>query len=334
MSEIVFAVTKWLSQAMIVCSGVYGMFSDLYKKNPSTNNRSLTRAGWTNLCTLLVGFLLFGVTEYHDHGERLRQEQEQKAATNRADDENRMLQSNLAYLRRLVLLQESVSEWQVSWTPSPASLANAEAVEIPATDIYFKTCLLNGENRANPTEAQHWIVRCRLARPQGYVSPVYDLPPEDPRWKAFERVLDAYLSPHFSVSLENGTEILTSDHASRPGQILLSRWNVAISGFQTKLGSFDHAHLLIQWDANSPSPDLNARSLPQSLRVRSFDMNLKMDETVMLHWTRKQTGSFVYEDPDTGESQKRPLFTTLSGPHVIKATFAADVFPESPPAVR
>src|SRR5215471_12813385 len=67
MTEIVFAITKWLSQAMIVCSGIYGMFSDLYKEDHATHKRTLTRAGRINLATIVVGFLLFGVTEYHDH---------------------------------------------------------------------------------------------------------------------------------------------------------------------------------------------------------------------------------------------------------------------------
>ena len=74
-----FLVLKWLSQFLIVTSGVYAMFSDLYKEDEHTKKRQLTGAGWINLATLLAGLFLFGITDFKERKDRAVEEVQSQA---------------------------------------------------------------------------------------------------------------------------------------------------------------------------------------------------------------------------------------------------------------
>ena len=78
--DIVVSSLKWLSQFVVLVSATSAMFQELYVKDPETGRRRLTRSGWVHLTGLLLGFVLFGVTEIHDQQKAARERIE--AATN------------------------------------------------------------------------------------------------------------------------------------------------------------------------------------------------------------------------------------------------------------
>jgi hypothetical protein len=110
---VVNLVLKWLSQVLIVTSGIYGMFSDLYKQQGPEKKRELTRAGWINLMTLVTGFMLYAVTDAQD---RRAQQKDDEYKTQTINTQQQLIDTQtreLSYLRHLILEQEVVDGWEL-----------------------------------------------------------------------------------------------------------------------------------------------------------------------------------------------------------------------------
>jgi hypothetical protein len=334
--SVTFLVLKWLSQVLIVTSGIYGMFSDLFKRDERTNTRRLTRAGWVNLATLFTGFLLFGVTDYKERLEQKVQEAQSKA---QADGQQTIIKNQegqiksqgeeLRYLHHLILVQESVDGWEISWVP-PSKLISAarnkSAAMIFRDDAYLRTCLNISEINARKSSNEHWVITCTLSRPQGVLENLsFDLSPTQPEWGVFESILDTLLSSRFSISQSGGEDFVVLTRLERPDHISYSSRKVVVTvhGSHVKLSRLEQAvQVILRLDAEALS------ETPESVRIRSLDPNLKLDETLRTKWNKRQVGTrpnyagALSGDPVTQE----PVFAFFSGPHEITGSFNKMLF--------
>ena len=329
--SILFLILKWLSQLLIVTSGIYGMFSDLYKEDEHTKKRKLTRAGVINLATLLIGLLLFGITDFQ---ERQTQKDEANAKLEAAKKEaefqiktngllNLQIESQkgeLRYLRHLILVQELVEGWEFSWKPQMAvmRLARSHADSLHgADDAYLRLCL-RGEVSAHRAPNGHWMISCSISRPFGTKTVSFDLAPSQPQWEVFESTLDELLSPVFSIYQSGGEDILVLTRFARPDDIVYSenRIVVTVRSPGVKLSRFEEpiqAVLRMDVDQTSMAPD--------SIRMRSLDPNLHLDQMIRARWRKQQIGTKLGSAYPGEEPPQVPVYAIFSGPHELKGTF-------------
>ena len=112
-------VLKWISQAMIVVVGVWGLFSDPFKLDSQSGRRTLTNAGWMKVLLLLLGFVIFGISSISEQQSELRkmQAQEEEIARQKQTIDNQERQ--LRYLRSVLLSQHELSQLEITLTFSP-----------------------------------------------------------------------------------------------------------------------------------------------------------------------------------------------------------------------
>src|SRR5712692_379268 len=177
--SITFLVLKWLSQVLIVSSGIYGMFSDLYREDKQTKRRALTRAGYFNLSALLSGFILFGVTDYKERQDQREQRQKGEIAAKvteehfkvQAEGQNSVIENQkkqiqsqddeLRYLHHLILVQEIIDGWEISLDLSPGVIETArrQAESLKAKeDAYLRACLEFASIDARKSANEHWAI--------------------------------------------------------------------------------------------------------------------------------------------------------------------------------
>ena len=337
--SITFLILKCLSQVLIVASGIYGMFSDLYKQDEHTKHRSLTRAGWVNLATILAGFVLFGVTEYKDKQDQLEQQVQSKKQTDALNslnsDQKKQLENQnteiikqdheLGYLHHLILVQESVEGWEMSWEPPSRIISEARKQAAQLTgkdDAYLRTCLQVSDIEARKSSNEHWVITCAALARGGRVlqNVTFDLSPTQAEWAVFESTLDALLTARFSISQLEGEDFVLLTRLSRPDEIsyTANRVVVILRNSRVKLSRLEQpVQAVFRLDTETLS------DAPNTIRVRSLDPNLKMDQSIRMKWSKRQVGTKPYMgiDPaDEGVTQE-PVFALFSGPHEIKGSF-------------
>jgi hypothetical protein len=328
--NVTFLILRWLSQVLIVTSGIYGMFSDLYKEDEHTKNRTLTRAGRVNLATLLIGFLLFGVTEYQErqnqHIQEVRFETQSKGQNSIIDTQKQQIKSQddeLRYLHHLILVQESVDGWEISWEPPPKVIRDARNKAQSLTsrdDAYLRSCLSYSDINARKSSNEHWVIACALGRPQGVLNLSFDVSPTQPGWGVFESTLDTLLSSRFSISQSGGEDFVLLTRLARPEQISYGGRKVLITvrSPRVKLSRLEQpVRVVLRLDAETLS------DTPASIRIRSLDPNLRLDETIRTKWSKRQVGTKPHYPIDPGDEPvtEEAVFAFFSGPHEIKGSF-------------
>jgi len=108
-------IFKWFSQILILVSGISGLFSNLYVENKETGKRTLTKSGRIHLVTIVVGFILFGVTKFAEQSD-----QKQKASDAKRQIDTQSAQ--LEHLRKLDLARTHLAGLRISIEPHKPGL--------------------------------------------------------------------------------------------------------------------------------------------------------------------------------------------------------------------
>jgi hypothetical protein len=321
-------VLKWLSQVLIVTSGIYGMFSDLYKQQGPGRKRQLTRAGWINLMTLLTGFTLYAVTDFQDRQGQKRDD-EYKAHTIKTQQQLIDSQTEeLSYLRHLILEQEIISGWELSWD-APASVIKSVQSQAQSlrggNDDYLRGCLSFAGINARSGSYGHWTISCVLGLPQGIRNFSFDLAPSDKAWPVFDSVLDTLLSARFAVSQSGGQDLVVLSRLERPDEVSYTGAKVVVTvrNSRVRLSQFEQpvkAILRIETDVIADAP--------RSVRIRSVDPNLQLDQTFRTNWEKRRVGTKSHtglppmdEEEAAQFSKGEPVYALFSGPHELKGSF-------------
>jgi hypothetical protein len=335
--DVTYLILKWLSQVLIVASGIYAMFSDLYKEQPHGKKRELTRAGWINLAALLTGFMLYAVTDFQERKAR-KEDDAYKAGLAEGQERLNIKQKQLndaqqqvintqtgelGYLHHLILEQEVVNGWELSWD-APATviqLARTKAHSLTGKDdAYLRTCLAELGVNARASANGHWMISCILVRPLGVKNVAFDLSPSEPGWQVFESILDILLSPRLAVSQSGGEDLVVLSRLERPESISYtnSRVTVTVRNARVRLGWLERpVEAVLRLDSDV------AANAPATVRIRSLDSNLQLDQTFSTRWTKRQVGSKPHYgvDPADDPVTQDPIYALFSGPHQIKGSF-------------
>ena len=338
-----FVALKWASQVLILLSGIGAIFWDATKKDPSSQKRRLTVAGAGKVAAMVIGLALFVATDGKERAAKNEQIEEQKRqvaererdlsfqrdTTTRQDKTIRVQQNEMDYLHHLVLVQEQLGGWEISWrVPASATrdvgVVAQRVLKLPARESkelnnpsYFATCLRLGLHALRISN-DRWLLRCTLGRPQGTLNLKFELEPQQEGWKAFEAIVDALLSHQFSIAQAGGQDLAAFDEWNRPPELeYLSHGDISliIRNPGIRLSRFEKAKIVMR--VKDP------QNAPTQIRLRSLDPNVEFSENIRLHWVQRRVGSVW--DGETEEEQ--PVYAFFSGPHKLNAGFNKLLFP-------
>lgn len=112
MVDVLHAVLKWLSQALILASSVWALFHDLYQSGPATSRRRLTRAGWIHVAMLATGFIVFGVTELQEMRKTALQKRAAEEQNRKSQERDRLQRQQIAHQEQLLDKQQAIETAQ------------------------------------------------------------------------------------------------------------------------------------------------------------------------------------------------------------------------------
>jgi hypothetical protein len=316
--ETIIVILKWISQALIVVVGVWGLFSDPYETNARTGRRRLNRTGWIKVMLLAVGFLLFAFTDMHEQKKSLaaRERQSQQLLMQEQTIINQ--DKNLDYLRELLLTQHQLSEVEIMLVfPEETILRFIRAID------RFKKIR---PNEANPdqTKLAYIASSCRgsavvryggrdsgqieysLNRPQGFIKGTVS--DQEPEWPAFASAFSGLLGERFEIQSETGRVLIDLLSPERPMIIRFQReavvFNLKNAGI--RLDEIKGAVTFVcgKDELLSVEPPLNdeegprrvepMRFGPTTIRFRSRDPRVSWDQQITCNWRPVVTRE-VYE---------------------------------------
>lgn len=122
-ADVLVAVLKWISQLLIVASGLSALFHELATVDAQSGRKRLTRSGRLHMLAILAGLALFGVTEVRDLG---------KAADKRRQAERRNLEQKkqIETLEAVRDRQQEIGESQKRQIEDGRALAAAQGLVI------------------------------------------------------------------------------------------------------------------------------------------------------------------------------------------------------------
>src|SRR5262249_44471876 len=104
---------KWLSQILIVTSGIIALFTETYKTDAATGRRVLQRAGWITIVTIVVGFVLFGFSDVQERNRAELAAQAQADQVTKFKEMSEKQTLEIGYLQNLILMQEKLAGLEV-----------------------------------------------------------------------------------------------------------------------------------------------------------------------------------------------------------------------------
>ena len=348
--EIAVEVVKWLSQILILLAGASALFSDTHKQDPATGRRMLTRSGRIRLSLLVVGLVLFMLTEYKNrvqqreairkemeaHQEAIREKEEAiREREERIKWQNETIQKQdvqLKYLRRLFLLQNEVSAVEVSWPLSGKDLTDfsqsllgygqqvkAESelkTNLQYINTAFKNSLRSGNNWLNVRQLARgqFGLQVLVSRPLG--TKLMQFSEEQPEWKAFDTAIRQLLGDRFEIEAAPGVVFADLARKHWPCELSIDssviRFTVEKPGIS--LGQIEGANVTF-WGGN-----INATKMPKRLRLRFKDPKVALDQQFELKWKEIVLFSAINED---GYEVK---YSNLkAGPFKLSATIKYDL---------
>lgn len=216
--EFGIVLLKWISQALIAVVGVWGLISDPFEKDPATGKRRLNRAGWLKIALLAIGFFLFALTDVDERRSSRAQQERQAHQIEMQRKTVEAQETQLAYLRRLILLQYRMSEIGLLLEfPEPfmnrmrSSIQSykpkSPQVKIDKTQLaYIATALSVGTAVVRFDGNGHGELQYSLNRHQGPTGGRVSEP--DGEWRSFRAAFRALFGERFEIQSESGRTLI------------------------------------------------------------------------------------------------------------------------------
>ncbi len=331
---------KWFGQALIVISGVSTLFWPPQVKE--AGRWRVSRSVWIQVAAIIVGFLVFGVTDCQeqrrdaaqaaDRDKQIAVQQEQVTGQKTLiESQNTLIenqQNEIQYLHRLILMQEELDSFQISWRPSPRlqNSIEGELRNLPqqGDDMYFPLCLTVGPVHVLGSMTGDRTFDCVLRRPQGARNVRFEYTLDAPQARAFEKVLDHLLSKSFSIRQFEGSDLVVLTASNRQTlELSISRSEIVITLHtpHVKLSRLDGAQIEFRMELTDPT------AAPESLRLHSSDPNVQWNQTFQLNWQVRKYDTYWYWDGL--DMATRDLYAAFSGPHELQLDFSPLLFPKS-----
>jgi hypothetical protein len=336
--ETIIVALKWISQALIVIVGVWGLFSDPFETDPDSGRRRLTRAGWVKVSVFAVGFLLFAFTDMRERNESLAARERQAQQLSMQEKTITNQEKNLAYLRELLLSQHQLSEVEIALVfPKDRMRAFAEAVHQfkatrPNQPNPDRTRLAHIATALGGSAVVRWggkgsgQIEYSLNRPQGSVDGT--VTDQDPEWHPFASAFSGLFGERFEVQSETGRVLIDLLSPERPVTIRFQRDAVVfnlkgagirfdeIRGAVTFVCGKDKL-LFVKADEQARRAE-PIRVCPTGINLKSRDPRVSWDQKIACNWRPRVTRKFHDVNTDvTGEFGE-----WRSANHAIKATLS------------
>jgi hypothetical protein len=294
---------KWLSQILIVTSGVVALFAETYKTDPVTGRRSLQRAGWLTILAIVVGFLVFGFSD-------IQERTAAKEAANAQEIQAKNQAREIEYLQNLILMQEKLAGLEVELEfPRERLSQSLKPFEGLPQKAYFSSAARYGSITAVTDEAGRRSLHLQLARPQGMLSLHFD--EQSAEWEAFKKALSELCPRSLSLNLTTRVPLLKgiifpwpSRAAFVGGKVVLGVRNPDI-----KLVYLKNASVQMRIEGE------DKEKAPTRVTIRSLDPGVKLDTAIVPDWKRQATEVIGQE----GEPIELPYFIDS---HPLRADLA------------
>ena len=294
-----YFVLKWLSQILIVAGGTLSLLWDPSIKTAS-GKKSLTHVGRLTIVALVIGFLLFVVSDFNERGENA-----QKLA---------MQQTTIAELKQVIQqltklsLDRELSEIEISFQPSPEQSSRIAAayrkIISPSPPIPYSAATLRAERIGD-----HWKIDFDPVSRREAVIRFAPVSSNQAKGKRFEEVLRQASLPLW-IKWGSGAETeLEPIRNQFPSAIIVSENTVTYVLRPPVIA------LNLNYLSADPTFTLRSAGDIKSLRFRSTDPGVTFDQTFELNW-KEDPGSDT--DEDIYIKRTKPF---LSGPHRLQISF-------------
>ena len=188
-------VVKWLSQLLIIATGIFSLFMDPYKEDPKTHRRKLTRVGYVAMSALLIGFVLFALTDLNERQQATARLEHQKEVISNQERALTHHEKQQALSRKLLLSKYTFSDIEFSWTPSERLFKEIVKIykklpgDFPARFAYSTV-------KASKV-GESWRIHYSGGGPNTYTELSDDVTTEKPEWSPFREVIDVVLPGRF-----------------------------------------------------------------------------------------------------------------------------------------
>ncbi|RJX25422.1 MAG: hypothetical protein C4531_17145 [Desulfurivibrio sp.] len=343
--ELGIVLLKWTSQVLIAVVGVWGLVSDPFDTDAASGRRRLNRAGWLKIVLMAIGFLLFALTDANERraAEAQRQRQEQQIAMQRqtvaAQD------TQLAYLRKLILLQYRMSElglvlefpknvmremWSAieGYQPKPPQL-QADRTQL----AYIAAAMRAGTAVVRFDGTGRGELQYSLNRPQGLTGG--RITESEPAWAAFDGAFRALFGGRFEMMSESGRTLVDLVNPASRTSVTFGGNAVSFSVREPEVrldelsGTLSFVCgkddlLFVMEEAFDGGEEAQARMAekmhfgPVKARLTSKDPRVQWDQKIQLDW--RPVISRRIGETDTGRIFE--LGEWHSGPSPVQATFS------------
>jgi hypothetical protein len=295
-------ILKWLSQILLLLGGVMSLVRAPYlPKDDATGKRSPTFVGRLTVAALLTGFTLFVVTDINERRENSKKD----AAQQKTIAELQQVNQHLIKMS----LDRDLSGIEISFKPSAEQWSRIakiyNKIESPVPGIPYSAAAMKAERNGD-----HWKIDFDpVSRPEGTIRFPQVLPDQS-NAKQFEDVIhegSIALWIKWGTDLETELEPLRNQYASA---ISISQDTIAFILRPPEL------RLNLNYLKANPTLILRSRNETSSLRFRSLDLGIALDQTIDLKWRKEEspTGS----DGSIYIQRTKPY---VSGPHRLQITF-------------
>jgi hypothetical protein len=298
-------ILKSLSQLLVLAVGVTSVIQAHLVRKSSAAKKTMTRVGWLTLAMLISGFVVFIATDLNERRENSKKDAGQQKTIAELQRVNQSLFSMRA--------DRDLSGMEISFKPSTEQWSRIaelyRKIESPAgREFPYSAATMRAERSGDRWKIDFGPV----SREQGTIRFPQVLPNQE-NTRAFENIIhEASIALWIKWGAGSETEIEPWRH-EYASAIVISRDIVSLTLLPP----------IIKLNLNSlnanPTITLRSRnegnSLPRSLRFRSLDSVIALDQTIDLDWKEEEHNS---DDGDTYIKRTKPY---ISGPYRLQITF-------------
>ena len=287
-------ILKYVSQVIMLISGVWGALLAHGTVDPVTQKRGVTKRGVLSIVGIVIGFILFVAIDWKDRD----------ANSKRNNDQ----QSEIAALRKALYLSHEIEGIEISFTPTDQEWADIESAysKIPrlVPQISYSDAMMKAERNNDD-----WTIDLgEVASPAGVVK----FPPikaTDPKYNAFVAIAEK-ACPSLWIDWGAKTQTDIEPRGKRyPSVISISRTKIAIILKSSEL-KMKLKHL-----TEGLAITVRSNSKPATLTFVSLDDEVTLDQTVNMEWGE--------EDATPKDARGQYLVQAkpyVSGPHKLQVT--------------
>lgn len=287
-------ILKYISQIIMLVSGVIGVWRTQSFVNQGTQKRRITTQGFLSIAGIIVGFLLFVATDLNERA--------------KSSERNNSQRNEIAELRKSLNLSHDLEGIEISFAPSQEVWAEIESdyskIPNPVKEIPYSAATMT----ARWSEDNWTIDLGEIKGPAGVVK----YPPiksNDQKYKAFVAIIDKACP---SIWIDWGAKVQTEiEPRGRlyPSAISISQAKISITLRSPEL------IMKLKHVSEGLTVTVRSNSQPATLRFVSLDDEAVLDQTVNMQWREEEGASQNARDDYLNRS--KPY---ISGPHKLQVT--------------